>query len=95
MEARIEGARRNALAALDRERERAIRERAITEMNAALSARQAENAGLLDRIAAAIAAPSQLLGQFMALLARITRMGIGTFLSSAASQPRDGMRNNL
>ncbi|MFG6080224.1 DUF4157 domain-containing protein [Paracoccus litorisediminis] len=90
MEARIESTRRSALAALDRERERAIR-----EMDAKLAEIQAENAGLVDRIAAAIKALAQLLGQFMALLARVTRMGVGTFLGAAGSQAREGVRNNL
>lgn len=90
MEQRIEATRRQALAALDRERERAIR-----EMDAKLAEIQAENAGLVDRIAAAIQAIADALGEFMVLLARITRMGVGAFLSSAASQAQDGVRNNL
>ncbi|MGA0615031.1 eCIS core domain-containing protein [Paracoccus sp. KR1-242] len=90
MEQRIETTRRSALAALDRERDRAIR-----EMDAKLAEIQAENAGLVDRIAAAIKALAELLGKFMRLLARVTRMGIGAFLSAAGSQAKEGVRNNL
>lgn len=90
METRIESTRRSAFAALDRERERAIR-----EMDAKLAEIEAENAGLVDRIANAIKALAALLGTFMRLLARITRMGIGAFLSAAGSQAKEGVRNNL
>ncbi|RNI14261.1 eCIS core domain-containing protein [Paracoccus pantotrophus] len=90
MEARIEATQRAALAALDRERERAIR-----EMDAKLAEIQAENAGLVDRIAAAIKALADALGEFMALMARVTRMGIGAFLSAAGSQAQEGVKNHL
>lgn len=90
METRIESTRKSALGALDRERDRAI-----AEMNAALETIRAENAGLVDKIAAAIAAIAALLGEFMALLARVTRMGIGNFLSAAASQAAEGVRSHL
>ncbi|WP_449044760.1 eCIS core domain-containing protein [Paracoccus versutus] len=90
MESRIEATQRAALAALDRERERAIR-----EMDAKLAEIQAENAGLVDRIAAAIKALADALGEFMALMARVTRMGIGAFLSAAGSQAQEGVKNHL
>ncbi len=90
MESRIEATQRSALAALDRERERAIR-----EMDAKLAEIQAENAGLVDRIAAAIKAIADALGEFMALLARVTRMGVGRFLSAAGSQAQEGVKNHL
>ena len=90
METRIESTRRAAFAALDRERERAIK-----EMDAKLAEIEAENAGLVDKIANAIKALAALLGQFMRLLARVTRMGIGAFLSAAGSQAKDGVKNNL
>ena len=90
MEARIEATRKATLAALDHERERAIQ-----EMDAKLSEIQAENAGLVDKIANAIKALAALLGTFMKLLARVTRMGIGNFLSAAGSQAKEGVRNNL
>ena len=90
MEARIEASRRAALQALDRERDRAI-----AEMDARLEEIRAENAGLVDRIAAAIRALAALLGQFLGLMTRITRMGIGAFLSAAASQAREGVQNHL
>ena len=90
METRIESTRRAANAALDRERERAIQ-----EMDAKLAEIEAENAGLVDKIANAIKALAALLGQFMRLLARVTRMGIGSFLSAAGAQAKDGVKNNL
>jgi hypothetical protein len=90
MEARIEITRTAALAALDAERERAIK-----EMDSALDTIRSENAGLVEKIAGAIAALADFLGQFMALLARVTRMGVGNFLSAAGSQAVDGVRNNL
>jgi len=90
MESRIETTRRNALAALDAERTRAI-----AEMDRALEEIRAENAGLVDRIASAIAALAAALGEFMALLARVTRMGVGAFLSAALGQARDGVQNHL
>jgi hypothetical protein len=90
MESRIDSTRRTALAALDAERSRAI-----TEMDRALEEIRAENAGLVDRIASAIAAIAAALGEFMALLARVTRMGVGAFLSAALGQARDGVQNNL
>jgi hypothetical protein len=90
MESRIDSTRRTALAALDAERTRAI-----AEMDRALEEIRAENAGLLDRIASAIAALAAALGEFMALLARVTRMGVGAFLSAALGQARDGVQNHL
>lgn len=90
MEARIESTRKATLAALDRERERAIQ-----EMDSKLAEIQVENAGLVDKIANAIKALAALLGTFMKLLARVTRMGVGTFLSAAGSQAKEGVRNNL
>jgi len=90
MESRIDSTRRTALAALDAERTRAI-----TEMDRALEEIRAENAGLVDRIASAIAAIAAALGEFMALLARVTRMGVGAFLSAALGQARDGVQNHL
>jgi hypothetical protein len=90
MESRIEATRRTALAALDAERNRAI-----AEMDRALEEIRAENAGLVDRIASAIAALAAALGEFMALLARVTRMGVGAFLSAALGQARDGVQNHL
>ncbi len=90
MESRIETAATNARQALDRERTRAIE-----EMDRALDEIRAENAGLVERVANAIRALAQRLGQFMALMARITRMGIGTFLGAALGQARDGVQNNL
>ena len=90
MEARIEATRAAALGALDRERTRAMQ-----ELDARLAEIQAENAGLVDRIANAIRALAALLGTFLRLMARITRMGIGTFLSAAGSQAKDGVKNHL
>lgn len=90
MEARIDQTRQSALSALDRERERAI-----TEMDRALEEIRAENAGLVDRVANAIRALAEALGRFMALMARITRMGIGAFLGAALSQAKEGVQNNL
>jgi hypothetical protein len=90
MEARIESTRQGALQALDRERERAI-----AAMDKALAEIKSENKGLLDKIANAIRALAQLLGQFMALIVRITRMGVGGFLSAALSQAREGVENHL
>jgi len=90
MESHIDSTRRTALAALDAERSRAI-----TEMDRALEEIRSENAGLVDRIASAIAAIAAALGEFMALLARVTRMGVGAFLSAALRQARDGVQNHL
>jgi hypothetical protein len=90
MESRIETAATNARAALDRERTRAIE-----EMDRALDEIRAENAGLVERVANAIRALAQRLAQFMGLMARITRMGIGAFLGAALGQARDGVQNNL
>ena len=90
MEARIATVGKAAISALDRERERAIQ-----EMDAKLSEIQAENAGLVDKIANAIKALAALLGTFMKLLARVTRMGVGAFLSAAGSQAKEGVKNNL
>ncbi|MFY0617684.1 eCIS core domain-containing protein [Shimia sp.] len=90
MEQQIDAAAEAAKRALDAERERAIQ-----AMDAELERIRSENAGLVDRLAAAVAALAAALGQFMMLMTRVTRMGIGTFLSAALSQAGDGVRNNL
>ncbi len=90
MEQQIDDAAKAAKRALDAERERAIQ-----AMDAELDKIRSENAGLVDKLAAAISALAAALGQFMRLMTRVTRMGIGSFLSAALSQAGDGVRNNL
>lgn len=90
MQTRIESTARTARRALDAERKKAI-----AAMNKELDAIRSENAGLVDKIAGAIAALAAALGKFLALMTRITRMGVGSFLAAALAQARDGVRNNL
>jgi flagellar biosynthesis GTPase FlhF len=71
------------------------REQAVKAVDDALKQIQAENASLVDKIKNAIKALIDALGRFLVLMAKITRMGIGTFISEAASQALDGIRNNL
>lgn len=90
MEQRIQSAAVAAKNALDGERRRAI-----DAMDAELEKIRSENAGLVDKIANAIAAIAAALGRFMILMTRITRMGVGSFLSAALSQAKSGVQNNL
>jgi len=90
MESQIKSTADATLKALDRERENAIK-----AMDAALEQIQAENAGLVDMIANAIKALADALGKFLALMTRITRMGIGKFLGNAKRQAEDGVKNHL
>lgn len=90
MEQQIESAATAAKQALDTERRRAIE-----AMDAELERIRSENAGLVDKVANAIAAVAAALGQFMRLMTRVTRMGIGAFLSAALSQAQSGVQNNL
>ena len=90
MASKINSTANATLRALDQERENAIK-----AMDQALAEIQAENAGLVDMIANAIKALADALGKFLAIMTRITRMGIGTFLGSAADQAKDGVKNHL
>jgi hypothetical protein len=71
------------------------REQAVKAVDDALKQIQAENASLVDKIKNAIKALAEMLGRFLVLMAKITRMGIGTFIGEAASQALSGIRNNL
>jgi hypothetical protein len=90
LESRIEQAAESARNALTERRKAAIE-----AVDRALEKIQQENEALLDKIANAIKALAEALGKFLALMTRITRMGIGSFLSSAASQAMDGIKNHL
>lgn len=71
------------------------RERAVTAVDEALKQIQEENLALVDKIKNAIKRLVELIGKFLRLMTRVTRMGVGNFISAAASQAVDGIRNNL
>lgn len=90
LERRVEQAAESARDALAERRKAAIE-----AVDRALEKIQQENEALLDKIANAIKALAEALGKFLVLMTRITRMGIGSFLSAAAGQALDGMKNHL
>jgi hypothetical protein len=90
MEKQIDMAAAQAKSALQ-----ARRQKAIDEVNGALAKIKAANASLVDKIKAAIQALVDLLGKFLKLMTRITRMGVGAFISAALSQAQDGIKSHL
>jgi hypothetical protein len=73
----------------------ARRQKAIDEVDGALAKIKAANASLVDKIAAAIRAIVEFLGTFFKLMTRVTRMGVGAFVSAAGSQAKEGVQNHL
>src|SRR5882672_8168149 len=71
------------------------REQAVKAVDDALKQIQSENEALIDKIKNAIKALIDALGRFLVLMAKITRMGVGTFIGEAASQALHGIRNHL
>ncbi|SEK59930.1 protein of unknown function [Blastococcus sp. DSM 46786] len=90
MEGRIAATAVATSTALEREREQAV-----VAMDRALEEIRAENAGLVDRIAAAIQAIAEALGRFFSLMTRVTVMGVGAFVGAAGSQAREGVERHL
>lgn len=90
LEQRIDQAAESARNALQERRQQAIEavDRALAEI-------QAENEALLDKIANFVNQLVELLGKFLQLMTRITRMGIGSFISSSLEQAEEGVRNHL
>ena len=71
------------------------RKKAMADVDRALNEIKAENEALLDKIVNFVKKLIDLLGKFLKLLTRITRMGLGTFISAALSQAKDGVQNHL
>jgi hypothetical protein len=90
MEQRIDQAAASTKSALQQRRQQSIEavDRALAEI-------QAENEALLDKIANFVNRLAEALGKFLQLMTRITRMGIGSFLSSALAQAKEGVHNHL
>jgi hypothetical protein len=71
------------------------RKKAIADVDRALAEIKAENEALLDKIVNFVKRLIDLLGKFLKLLTRITRMGLGSFLSAGLGQAKDGVQNHL
>lgn len=71
------------------------RKKAIADVDRALDEIKAENEALLDKIVNFVKKLIDLLGKFLKLLTRITRMGVGSFISAALGQAKDGVQNHL
>lgn len=90
LEQRIDQAAESARNALQERRQQAIE-----AVDSALAEIQAENEALLDKIANFVNQLVELFGKFLQLLTRVTRMGIGSFISSSLDQAEEGVRNHL
>lgn len=71
------------------------RKKAIKDVDKALDEIKAENEGLLDKLGKLIKAIVDALGKFLKLMVRITKMGIGSFISAALGQAKSGIKNHL
>ena len=71
------------------------RKKAISDVDRALDEIKAENEALLDKIVNFVKKLVDLLGKFLKLLTRVTRMGVGSFISAALGQAKDGVQNHL
>lgn len=90
LEKQVAQAEKQAKASLQR-----LRKQAIDAVDKELEKIKSENEALLDKLANFVKKLAELLGKFLALMTRVTRMGVGSFISSALSQAQEGIKKHL
>ncbi|MCH9650643.1 MAG: DUF4157 domain-containing protein [Deltaproteobacteria bacterium] len=90
LEKQVAQAEKQAKSSLQR-----LRKQAIDAVDKELEKIKSENEALLDKLANFVKKLAELLGKFLALMTRVTRMGVGSFISSALSQAQEGIKKHL